>query len=121
MPRSLGPLLRRASGRRHRFASADYIPASSLPWQDGTEAKRWLGINWFPTAAVDDADSGTTKNAFIYHEDTGATVTVSNNSLDAAGSVGLGPLVNPLTRMFGKNSLEIATEALATVLADHGL
>lgn len=51
-----------------QFASADYVQGN-LPFLDGVEAKRWFGITFFPTTAVDDQKTGSTFLSFMYHED----------------------------------------------------
>jgi len=51
------------------FADADFV-GGMLPWLDGTEAKRWMGITWVPSSVTNDVKSGSTFKSFMYHEDT---------------------------------------------------
>ena len=52
----------------NEFAQAEYV-GGQLPWLDGTEAKRWMGIMWIPSSLTNDVKSGSTFLSFMYHED----------------------------------------------------
>ena len=51
----------------NEFAQAEYV-GGSLPWLDGTEARRFMGTVWVPSSVTNDVKSGSTFLSFWYHE-----------------------------------------------------
>lgn len=47
------------------FSSQDYVPTESMPFQDGTQGKRWLSFLWQPYSGL--SDDGTDATGLAWH------------------------------------------------------